>query len=68
MTQSIIGGILLAIIGLLLLINPHGVWKAAERWKLLGAAEASPAFVTVARILGAIVTIIGVLAAFGVLK
>ena len=68
MTQSIIGGILLAVIGLLLLVNPHGVWKATERWKLLGTAEASPAFVTVARILGAIVAIVGLLVAFGVLK
>lgn len=68
MNQMIIGGIFLTIIGLLLLIDPHGFWKVAERWKLLGTAEASPAFVTVARILGAIVTIIGVLVAFGVLK
>ena len=68
MTQSIIGGILLTIIGLLLLVNPHGVWKVTERWKLLGAAEASPSFVTITRILGAIVAIVGVLVAIGVLK
>lgn len=68
MNQMIIGDIFLTIIGLLLLIDPHGVWKATERWKLLGTAEASPAFVTVARILGAIVAIVGLLVAFGVLK
>ena len=61
----IIGGSLLTIIGLLLLINPHGVWKATERWKLLGTAEASPAFMMIARGLGAVAIVVGILVAFG---
>lgn len=68
MMQSIIGGILLGIIGLLLLIDPHGVWKVTERWKLLGAAEASPAFITLTRVLGAVMVTVGILVVFGVLK
>lgn len=67
MAQSVIGGILLAIIGLLLLLNPHGVWQATERWKLLGAAEANPAFLIITRILGSVMVIIGALVCFGVL-
>lgn len=67
MAQSVIGGILLSIIGLLLLLNPHGVWKATERWKLMGAAEASPAFITITRILGAVLLVFGCLVCFGIL-
>ena len=66
--QNVIGGILLGIIGVLLLINPHGVWAVTERWKQAGIAEASPAFVGVARILGGVLVVIGVLVAVGVLK
>lgn len=68
MVRSIIGGIMLGIIGLMLLIDPHGVWKAAERWKLLSATEVSSAFVTIARILGGIVLTVSILVVFGVLK
>lgn len=66
--QSVIGGGLLGVIGLLLLINPHGVWKATERWKLLEVAEASPAFLIVTRIVGAVALMIGALVCLGVLK
>lgn len=67
MTQSVIGGALLGIIGILLLINPRGVWNLTERWKLLGSADASPAFATVMRIVGACLVAVGALVCFGVL-
>lgn len=68
MSQSIIGGFLVAIIGVLLLINPHGVWKATERWKQMNAAEASKAFLSVTRIVGAALVIVGFLVCAGLLK
>lgn len=68
MSQAVIGGVLLAIIGIVLILRPHGVWKATERWKLLGSAEESPAFVMVTRIVGAVLAAIGLLVCFGVLK
>lgn len=68
MAQSIIGGGLLAIIGLLLVLNPQGVWTVTERWKQMSAAQASPAFQLVARIVGALVLVMGLLVCFGILK
>lgn len=66
--QNVIGGLALVVIGILLLINPHGVWAAAERWKQAGTVEASPAFAVIARLLGGVLTVIGMLVAIGVLK
>ncbi len=68
MSQSVIGGVILGIIGILLLINPHGVWAVAERWKALNALEATPVFLLVMRIIGIISLVIGVLVCFAILK
>ena len=68
MAQSLIGGFLLGIIGLFLLINPRGVWKAAEKWKTLGGMDASPTFMAVMRIVGGVTFAIGLLVCLGILK
>lgn len=66
--QNVIGGLAQAVIGIMLLINPHGVWAAAERWKQAGAAEPSPAFVVIARVLGGVLMVVGVLVATGAIR
>lgn len=66
--QNVIGGLVLAVIGILLLVNPRGVWTVSERWKHTGSFEASPAFVVIARMLGCILMVMGVLVAAGILK
>lgn len=71
MNQPLIGGIVLALIGVLLIAAPRTVWNLTERWKHMGAtdtSEASAAYVWIVRILGAVAVVIGVLVACGVLQ
>ena len=68
MSQSVIGGIALALVGFFLLVFPHVVWKIAESWKWTGTAKASVAFLIVTRIVGGVLLVFGVLVAAGVLK
>ena len=68
MGQNVISGLILAIVGILLIVNPHGVWAVAERWKTMNAAESSPLFNIMARIVGVVALVIGVLVCTGLLE
>ena len=68
MSQRIIGGAFLAVIGILLITNPYGVWKVAEKWKMLESADMSPLFRYVTRAVGWVCAVIGALAVIGILR
>ena len=68
MWQSVVGGLFLSVIGIFMLLSPQGVWKATERWQLIKAAGDSPVFMMVLRAVGAVMTVVGLLVCFGVLK
>lgn len=67
MTQNMVAGILVAMIGLMLCTDPRGVWKVTERWKTAAAAEASPLFMIIARVVGGALAAVGLLVALGVI-
>lgn len=64
MTQEIIVGIILGIIGLCLVFVPIDLlWNTIEKWKANGNSEPSKAYAVVVRTIGAVMALIGILVA-----
>lgn len=58
--MNIFLGIVIAIVGLVMLINPQGVYKAAESWKSNTPGEPSDFYLLGTRIGGGFLTVVGI--------
>ena len=67
MEQSVIGGLVLCVIGLLLSSFPTAIWHLTEKWKSEGAEVPSKQYMTLLRILSGAFIGFGVLLAAGIL-
>lgn len=67
MGQSVIGGLVFCVIGLLLCGFPTAMWQLTEKWKSEGAEAPSKQYMTLLRILSGAFIGFGVLLAAGIL-
>lgn len=68
MEQSVIGGFVFCVIGLLLCGFPTAIWHLTEKWKSEGAEVPSKQYMTLLRILSGAFIGFGVLLAVGILR
>ena len=68
MEQSVIGGLVLCVIGLLLCGFPTAIWRLTEKWKSEGVSAPSKQYMTLLRILSGAFIGFGILLATGILK
>lgn len=66
--QELIAGIVLAMIGLVLLIFPSKVFQLTEKWKIRNVnVEMSSSYEIVLRLVGLVLSVIGILVAFKIM-
>ena len=68
MEQSVIGGLVLCVIGLMLCGFPTAIWRLTEKWKSQGSEAPSKQYMTLLCILSGAFIGFGVLLATGVLR
>lgn len=66
--QNIIGGILLAVIGVCFAAAPEKTWAITEKWKVLGSAKPSPRVLVIMRVVGVCCCVVGLCVALGIMK
>lgn len=68
MSQEVIAGCIMSIIGLVLSIAPVFIWKIAEKWKFTGDSRPSASYLNVIRAVGCIFAFAGAFLVFGLIK